>query len=109
MTGSRHDASPERDDPTDGLPVRSAERGRGPVATFLMQVAWPAFLGAIVSVGVLFSLVDPLVADTVHTRLGGSREAAYTIAFLALWCLHAFACGLTWLLASTDRAARGGR
>lgn len=78
-------------------------RGGRAAATFLMHVAWPAFLGAAISVGVLFSLVDPLAVDVVRGPLGDSREAAYTIAFVVLWGLHAFACGLTWLLGSTRR------
>jgi hypothetical protein len=64
----------------------------------LMQVLWPGFLGAIVSVGVLFSLVDPLEIEIVNNYLGGRRLAAYTMGFLLLWFTTTIACLLTWVL-----------
>ncbi|MFT5896256.1 MAG: hypothetical protein ACI8VW_003139 [bacterium] len=72
------------------------------LARFLMQVLWPAFVGAIVAVGLLFSLIDPLQFNGFIVYLGGSREAAYTVGFLFLWAVFSFACSLTWFLASTE-------
>lgn len=73
---------------------------------FLMQVLWPAFVGAIVAVGLLFSLIDPHQFHGFSVYLGGSREAAYTVGFLFLWAVFSFACSLTWFLASTERRNR---
>lgn len=76
-------------------------------ARFLMQVLWPAFVGAVVAVGVLFSLIDPEQVDSISLYLGGSREAAYTVGFVALWLLFTFACSLTWFLVSTEQRPKG--
>lgn len=76
--------------------------GRKPFVRFLMQALWPAFLGAAMSVGLIFSVVDPLQIDLVHDVLNDSREAAYTVSFIAFWILYSMVCGLTWYLASTD-------
>ena len=72
------------------------------LARCLTQVLWPAFLGAILSVGVLFSLVDPLDMPVVERVLSGNRLAAYTIGFLLFWLTTTVACVLTWSLASAD-------
>lgn len=77
-----------------------------PLARFFMQVLWPAFVGAIVAVGLLFSLIDPHQFHGFSIYLGGSREAAYTVGFLFLWAVFSFACSLTWFLASTERRNR---
>jgi hypothetical protein len=69
----------------------------------LMQILWPAFVGAIVAVGLLFSLIDPHQFDGLSVYLGGSREAVYTVGFLLLWAVFSFACSITWFLASTER------
>lgn len=69
---------------------------------FLMQVLWPAFMGAIAAVGLLFSLIDPDQLTNYSARLGGSSEAAYTVGFLMLWAVFSFACSITWFLASTE-------
>jgi len=76
---------------------------RSSLAPFLMQVMWPAFVGAAISSGVVFSLIDPLSVDAVHEHLDGSREAGYSVAFVGLWWLHALACALTWQLGEPDR------
>lgn len=93
------------------LPQRTPDLGHHPFVRCLMQVLWPAFLGAAATVGVLFSLVDPLAIDAVHEHLRGSRGAAYTAGFVLLWLLYGGACALTWLLATTERRRRerGGR
>lgn len=87
----------------------AADPGRHPVARFLMQVLWPAFVGAALTVGLLFSLIDPMEIDWVAAHLHDSREASYTIGFLLLWGLFSLACGTTWYLASTETPRRAGR
>lgn len=68
----------------------------------LMQVLWPAFVGAGVTVGLLFSLIDPTQIEWVIVHLDNSREASYTLGFLLLWVLYTLACSLTWYLATTE-------
>jgi len=68
----------------------------------LMQVLWPAFIGAAITVGVLFSLVDPVQIEWVHVNLNGSREGAYTAGFIVFWVMYSVACFITWFLASTE-------
>jgi hypothetical protein len=67
-----------------------------------MQVLWPAFVGAGITVGLLFSLIDPLQIEWVHVYLDDSREASYTLGFLLFWVLYAITCSMTWYLASTE-------
>jgi hypothetical protein len=65
----------------------------------VMQILWPAFLMAgVLEIGV-FALVDP---RDLHW-LGGapieaSRQAVYTLAFLAFWAVIAAAGAITVLL-----------
>jgi len=79
-----------------------SDPGRSPWIRCLMQVLWPAFIGAGVTVGLLFSLIDPLQISWVQLYLNESREASYTLGFLLFWVLFALACGMTWYLASTQ-------
>jgi hypothetical protein len=67
-----------------------------------MQVLWPAFGGAAVTVGLLFSLIDPMDIDWVHNYLNDSRQASYTIGFLLFWVLYSLTCSVTWYLATTE-------
>ena len=67
-----------------------------------MQVLWPGFLGAVLSVGVLFSLVDPVDMPVVERVLSGNRLAAYTVGFLLFWFTTTVACVLTWSLATAE-------
>lgn len=76
--------------------------GRRPLVRCLMQVLWPAFVGAGVTVGLLFSLIDPMDIDWVQSYLNDSRQASYTIGFLLLWLLYALTCSVTWYLATTE-------
>ena len=65
----------------------------------VLQILWPAFLMAgVLEIGV-FALVDP---RDLHW-LGGapieaSRQAVYTLAFLAFWAVIAAASAITVLL-----------
>jgi hypothetical protein len=64
-----------------------------------LQILWPAFLMAGVLEVLVFALVDP---SDLHW-LGGapieaSRQAIYTLAFLAFWAVIAAAGAITALL-----------
>ncbi len=64
-----------------------------------LQILWPAFLMAGVLEVLVFALVDP---GELHW-LGGapivaSRQAVYTLAFLAFWAVIAAAGAITALL-----------
>jgi hypothetical protein len=64
-----------------------------------LQILWPAFLMAGVLEILVFALVDP---TDLHW-LGGapidaSRQAVYTLAFLAFWAVIAAAGAITALL-----------
>ena len=64
-----------------------------------LQILWPAFLMAGVLEVLVFALVDP---SDLHW-LGGapieaSRQAVYTLAFLAFWAVIAAAGAITALL-----------
>ena len=80
--------------------------GQHPLARCLMQVLWPAFIGAAVTVGLVFSLIDPLQIDIVHELLNSSSELAYTVGFVMFWALYALTCSLTWYLATTDNRVK---
>lgn len=79
-----------------------SDHGRSPWIRCLMQVLWPAFMGAAITVGLLFSVIDPTQIEWVHVHLDDSREASYTLGFLVFWVLYALTCSLTWYLASTE-------
>ncbi len=76
--------------------------GRGLLVRCLMQVLWPAFIGAAITVGLLFSVIDPVQIEWVHVQLEDSRPAAYTLGFLVFWALFAITCSFTWYLAITE-------
>ncbi len=87
----------------DDLPATATQRVVTPMARFMMQVLWPAFLSAIAAEGVLFSLVDPRELVVVDLHLGNSREAAYTAGFFILWLLFCLSSGITWWLVTDKR------
>ena len=76
----------------------------------LLQILWPAFLGAGVLELLVFAHVDP---GDVHTLggvpLGMSRQAVYTLSFFALWAVVAAACALTWILLRRSEELNRGR
>ena len=86
---------------TPGL-RKVADPGRKLWVRCLMQVLWPAFLGAALTVGLVFSLIDPLQVEWVLTHLHGSREAAYTAGFILFWTIYSLVCTMTWFLATTE-------
>lgn len=100
MSGSTSDDVPGA--ATQGESAGHPDPGKKLWARCLMQVLWPAFVGAGVTVGLLFSLIDPLQIEWVNLHLNDSRQASYTIGFLLFWALYALTCSVTWYLAITE-------
>jgi len=73
------------------------------------QVLWPAFLGAAMSVGLVFSAIDPMEIDLVGLNLVSSRPAVYTIGFFVFWMLFIVSGTITWFLASADQLGKTAR
>lgn len=67
-------------------------------------VAWPGFLAALVAEFAFFAMFDPL---DFNERLALSREAVYTLGFVAFWMLGSLSSALTLLLskAASERLA----
>jgi len=76
--------------------------GRKPWIRCLMQVLWPSFLGAAITVGFLFSLIDPVQIEWVHVHMNDSREGAYTAGFILFWIMYALVGTMIWILAATE-------
>jgi hypothetical protein len=69
-----------------------------PKAALWGVVLWPAFLAAALTVGVLFTLIDPESIHLFGSREGVSRQAAHTVGFFSFWLLYAAACfASVWL------------
>lgn len=61
-------------------------------------VLWPAFLGAALADGILFTLIDPETIELFGSQAGVSRKAAYTVGFFVFWFISMGASLLTvWL------------
>ncbi len=61
-------------------------------------VLWPAFLAAGVTVGVVFTLIDPENIHLFGSRESVSRQSAYSVGFFCFWFLYAFtAAASIWL------------
>lgn len=88
---------------TDSLPPLPRKDPARPFGRYLMQVLWPAFLGAAAADGVFFSAVDPLQVDLVGIHLDNDRLATYTLGFLVFWVLFSASGSLTYFLARTQR------
>lgn len=73
------------------------------VSRLLMTILWPSFIMASISVGVIFSIIDPetLVLHGNYTEI--SNVVIYTVAFFVFWLLGALASGLTALLMCKSR------
>jgi len=95
---------PQEGNVTPGNRV-APDRGRKPWVRCLMQVLWPAFMGAAITVGILFSLIDPVQIEWVQVHLNNSCEAAYTAGFILFWIIYTIACTMTWFLATTETPA----
>ncbi|WP_231741403.1 hypothetical protein [Paucibacter sp. KCTC 42545] len=71
------------------------------LARWAMAIAWPAFVMAGVTEGLVFSVVDP--SDL--TWFGGermelSRQAVYTLSFLIFWSVISLASSISLMLAT---------
>jgi hypothetical protein len=74
-----------------------------------LMVLWPAFFTAGVMTMLVFAMIDP---SDLHW-IGGealplSRQATYSLAFLAFWALIGSACAVTLWLANPGRGAAAG-
>jgi hypothetical protein len=58
-------------------------------AAMVGAVLWPAFVGAALGDGILFTLIDPDALEWFGTHEALSRQGAYTIGFFLLWFLIA--------------------
>jgi hypothetical protein len=66
-------------------------------------VLWPAFLGAAVGDGLLFTLIDPESLEVFGSPTVVSRRAAYTIGFFVFWFIIVGSSLLTlWLNESNE-------
>ena len=84
---------------------RSAQHEGAPVGRLALQVLWPAFLMAGVLEMLVFALVDPtLLQWPGGAPIEASRQAIYTLAFLAFWAVTAAASAITALLLCTGPA-----
>lgn len=69
-----------------------------------LQVLWPAFLMAGVLEVLVFALVDPSDLQWPGgAPIEASRQAIYTLAFLAFWAVTAAASAFTALLLCTEQ------
>ena len=67
-----------------------------------MWIVWPGFLAAIAAEIVFFAMFDPL---DFNMRLHLSREAVYTIGFIAFWALGMLSSALTLFLQRPSEAS----
>lgn len=69
-----------------------------------LQVLWPAFLMAGVLEVLVFALVDPSDLQWPGgAPIEASRQAIYTLSFLAFWAVTAAASAFTALLLCTEQ------
>jgi len=73
------------------------------MSRLLMTILWPSFLMAGITVGVIFSLVDPESLVVLGNNLELSSVVVYSISFFIFWFLGAIASGLTALLMCKSR------
>jgi hypothetical protein len=69
----------------------------------LMTILWPSFLMAAISVGIIFSLIDPGTLVVLGNSLEVSNVVIYSIGFFIFWFLGSIASGLTALLMCKSR------
>jgi hypothetical protein len=73
------------------------------MSRLLMTILWPSFLMAGVSVGVIFSLIDPETLVILGSSLELSSVVIYSISFFVFWFLGTIASALTALLMCKSR------
>lgn len=69
----------------------------------LMTILWPSFLVAGISVGILFSMVEPETLLMNGSNVELNDVVVYSIAFFIFWLLGALTSGLTALLMCKSR------
>ncbi len=79
----------------------SPGKAKSRLAQSCMQTLWPAFLGAVIGTGIIFSLFDPADARDLPTYFPQSVEGIYTVTFLLLWVANTVSCATTWYLSIT--------
>jgi hypothetical protein len=79
-------------------------------AAMVGAVLWPAFLGAALGDGILFTLIDPDGLEWLGTHAALTRQGAYTIGFFLLWFLIAAASFVSiWLYAGATTSGQSAR
>jgi hypothetical protein len=73
------------------------------MSRLLMTILWPSFIMAAISVGVIFSLIDPETLVFHGNTIELSDVVIYSIAFFIFWFLGAIASALTALLMCKSR------
>ncbi len=73
------------------------------VRRLMMGILWPSFLMAGISVGIIFSLVDPETLLVHDNSPELSNVVIYSIAFFIFWFLCALSSALTALLMCKSR------
>jgi hypothetical protein len=68
------------------------------IRRLLMSILWPSFIMASVSMGVLFSLIEPESLTMHGEGVELSNIVVYSIAFFIFWFLGALSSALTALL-----------
>ena len=68
------------------------------IRRLLMSILWPSFIMASVSMGVLFSLVEPESLTLHGEGMELSNTVIYSIAFFIFWLLGALSSALTAML-----------
>ncbi len=78
-------------------------------ARWAMHILWPAFVMAGVTEALVFTLVDPMDLSWFGAApVQLSREAIYTLGFMAFWVLISLASAMTLLLARLPAEAAPG-
>ncbi len=73
------------------------------MSRLLMTILWPSFIMAGISVGVIFSLIDPDTLVVNGNNIELSNVVVYSISFFIFWFLGAIASALTALLMCKSR------
>jgi len=73
------------------------------MSRLLMTILWPSFLMAGISVGIIFSLIDPGTLVVLGNSIEASNVIIYSLAFFIFWFLGAIASSLTALLMCKSR------
>ena len=64
----------------------------------LLWILWPSFLAAGVAEVAVFSILDPQELVVFGQPLSASREAVYSVSFLAMWTICAISSAITLAL-----------